>query len=455
MTAGKTVRPETPWPTGMLSPDSLRDLVDNRRITDIVLAVPDMQGRLKGKTFSAPVFLDRMTAGAEMCSYVLATDADMTPLDGFELTGWTRGFGDFLVRPDLDTARMLSTRHSTAVVLGTPLHHDGTPVRVDPRHMLRTQLDRMRDLGYEVKAGVESEFVLFSKEEGTLAPAWSENLDYALDLPPAASGFSRHLSDAMTDAGIGYEAFKTEGAAGQAEVSFAYGDPLAACDEYAVFRLIARDVAGRDGSVPAFMAAPQTGTGSGLHLHVSLWNEHGDPGFVHHRGDELPPVMMHAIAGLVAVLPSMAPLYAPTVNSYKRYRPHSFAPTRFNWGIDHRGCAVRVTGHGDGAHLEIRVAGADANAYLALTAYVAAMTHGIEEKLTPRPACEGDAYQDRSTAPLYADLVEALQYFEHSPTIASSLIGRDVVEHYAQAAHAELDWHRQHVTDTEQRRGIR
>ncbi|MGP4046842.1 glutamine synthetase family protein [Streptomyces sp. 2A115] len=454
MTTGKSVRPATPWLSGAVSEKSLRDAVEARRITEIMLGFPDMQGRLKGKTFSAPVFLERMTSGAEMCSYLLATDTGMNPLDGFELTGWKQGFGDFLVTPDLNTGRVLSTRRSTAIVIGAPFHHDGTPVTVDPRHMLHAQLDRMRGLGYEVKTGVESEFVLFSKWDSGLVPAWSENLDYALDHPPDISDFSRHLSDAMTDTGIPYEAIKTEGAAGQTEVTFEYGDSREACDDYAVFQLLTRDVAGRDGMVPAFMAAPQTGTSSGLHLHVSLWNEHGDPGFAHDRGEDLPPLMMHAIAGLISVSPNLAPLYAPSHNSYKRYQPHSFAPTRYNWGIDHRGCAVRVTGHGTGTHLEVRLAGADANAYLVLTAYLAAMAHGIEEKLTPRPPCEGDAYQDRSTVPVYADLAEALQHFEHSP-IADSLLGKDVVQHYAHAAHAELDWHRRHVTDTEQRRGIR
>ena len=449
-----TVRPATLWPSGAVREEELRDLVGTRRITEIMLAMTDMQGRLKGKTFSAPVFLEKMTGGAEMCSYLLATDTGMNPLEGVELTGWNQGFGDFLVLPDLGTARVLPTRPGTVIMIGAPVHHDGTPLQVDPRHMLRTQLDRMRALGHEVKAGVESEFVLLTDGESGPVPAWNGNLDYALDLPPAAASFSQHLSSALADAGIPYEAFKPEGAPGQAEVTFPYGDALDACDHYAVFRLLARDVAGYDDLVPAFMAAPQTGTGSGLHLHLSLWTEHGDPGFDHHPGQDLPPLMKHAIAGLTSLLPHLAPLYWPGVNSYKRLRPHSFAPTRYNWGIDHRGCAVRVTGHGRRARLEVRLAGSDANAYLALAAYTAAMAHGIEEKLEPRPACEGDAYQDTSAIPVYADLADALQHFEHS-TAAHRLFGEDVVGHYAHAARAELDWHRSHVTDTERHRGIR
>ncbi|MCL6673241.1 glutamine synthetase [Streptomyces panaciradicis] len=150
----------------------------------------------------------------------------------------------------------------------------------------------------------------------------------------------------------------------------------------------------------------------------------------------------------------MAPLYAPTVNSYKRYQPHSFAPTRYTWGFDHRGCAVRVTGHGPGAHLEIRLAGADASAYVAVATYLAAITHGIEEKLTARPACDSDAYQEQHSVPLYDDLAQALAYCELS-TVAHLLLGKDVVRHYAHAAQAELDYHRRHVTDLERQRGIR
>ncbi|MEU9396197.1 glutamine synthetase [Streptomyces sp. NPDC048324] len=178
--------------------------------------------------------------------------------------------------------------------------------------------------------------------------------------------------------------------------------------------------------IPVFMAAPETGVGSGLHLHLhlSLWSEHDEPGFVHHCGEDLPPLMDHAVVGLLSALPHMAPLYAPTPNSYKLFQPHSFAPTRFNWGYDHRGCAVRVTGHGTGAHLEVRLSGAS----LALAACVAAMAHGIEDRLKGRSACDGDAYQEQGPVPLFADLAEALTYFEHS-TIAQRVLGVEVVRH--------------------------
>ncbi|MFE0520840.1 glutamine synthetase family protein [Streptomyces sp. NPDC058954] len=444
----------TPWPAGPVSQDSLQHLLKDRGVTDIMLAVPDLHGRLMGKLFNASVFLEQMTHGAEMCSYILATDVDMRPLDGFDFSGWDQGFGDFLVVPDLDQVRMLPHRPGTALVFGTPVHDDATPVGVAPRHMLATHLNRLREQGYLMKAGVEVEFVLYADEPSGLEPAWNGSLDYGLTPPPAVSDFLRQVSEALRDAGIVYESLKTEGASGQCEVTFAYGDALAICDDYTVFRHIVGEVATRHEMRAVFMAAPETAVGSGLHLHLSLWSEHDEPAFVHHRGQEVPPTMARATAGLISALPHMAPMYAPVTNSYKRYQPRSFAPTRFNWGFDHRGCAVRVTGHGQGARLEVRLAGADTNAYLALAAYTAAVTHGLEEKLTVRPPCDGDAYQDRDSIPLYADLGEALQYFEHS-TIAQLLLGKDVVRHYAHAARAELDWHRRQVTDLERKRGIR
>ncbi|MFL6110283.1 MAG: glutamine synthetase family protein [Catenulispora sp.] len=453
MSAVTTYRPAPFWPQGKQSRGQFNGLVDSGDITDVTLAVPDMQGRLKGKTFRAPHFLDRMAEGTDMCAYLLATDLDMTPLAGFALTGWDQGFGDVLVQPDLDTVWVLPTRPGTALVIGTPLHRDGTPLRVAPRQMLKTQLERLDELGYRIKAGMECEFVLYAEGDSGPAPAWETNLDYSTSHPPIARHFFRHLGDSLNDAGIGYESIKTESAPGQAEVTFPYGDTLAACDDYTVSQLITRDVAEQHQLIPAFMAAPATGIGSGLHLHLSLWSEHDQP-FAHERGQELPPLLERAVAGLLSLLPHLAPLYAPTVNSYKRYAPHSFAPTRYNWGLDHRGCAVRICGHGEDTHLEVRLAGADANAYLALAAYTAAIAHGIEERLTLRPACEGDAYQDRSTVALYGDLATALQHFEHS-TAAHSLLGEDVVKHYARTAHAELDWHRSHVTDLERVRGIR
>ncbi|MFC8520644.1 glutamine synthetase family protein [Streptomyces sp. NPDC057257] len=439
-------------PYGQVTPEELETLVREKRVAEVVLAVPDVQGRLQGKIFNPRVFLDRMPHGAEMCSYILATDPDRAPLDGFDCAGWEQGFSDFLVQPDPATIRILPTQPDSALVLGTPVHDDGAPVEAAPRRMLTRQLERLRELGHLARIGVESEFLLYTNRQASLSPAWEGSLDYSLNPPPGVRSFLGDLGVTLKNAGIAYEAMKAEGAPGQVEVTFAYTDALNACDHYTLFRHMVTDIAGT-GLAPVFMAAPETGVGSGLHLHVSLWSERGEPCFVHHRGQDLSPLMDHAVAGLIGALPHLGVLYAPYVNSYKRYRPKSFAPLRYNWGIDHRGCAIRLAGHGEGARLEVRLAGADANAYLAAAACIASIAYGIEEKLAAPPACGGDAYRDESAMPLPADLGEALQQFDGSP-VADRLLGTDVVRHYTRLAHAELLHHRTHVTDVERQRAI-
>jgi glutamine synthetase len=446
--------------TGHLSVDDLKTTVDNGDITTVLLAVPTMLGQLKGKRLDAPRFLKTIKDGAEMCAYVLATDVDMEALDGFELTGWERGFGDVHIVPDLATIRRLPHMPGTVLIHADALHRSGLPVDVAPRTMLRTQIGRLRDLGLDVKVGVESELMLY---RGTaqqahaagyqgLEPVAPHNLDYALDHPVALTDFFDDLEEVLRGAGTPVEAVKTEGAAGQVEVTFPYGEALAACDAYTVYKHAVKLLGGRHTMTPTFMASPRTDLSSGLHLHLSLWRD-GRNAFAIPDEGELPETMQEAIAGLLSGLPHLTPLFAPNVNSYKRFRPHSFAPTHFTWGRDNRGCAIRVTGHGDGAHLEIRLAGADANPYLALAASLAAIHHGLTERPEFPPETTGDAYQTDDGLPVRADLVEALADFRSSK-LALDAFGPTVVRHYAYAARHEIRWHRHHVTDTERERGF-
>ncbi|MFD5074341.1 glutamine synthetase family protein [Streptomyces sp. NPDC058371] len=439
-------------PAGLISLDELRNAVKHERIAVVMPAVPDMMGRLQGKRIAARHFLDRVDSGAaasEACAYILATDVDMAPLDRFELTGWKDGFQDIGVVADLDTIRVLPYLPGTALVHSDAVYRDNVAVEVAPRRMLQRQLDSLEELGLEVRVGLESEFVLCRGEE----PVSNHNLDYSLNHPPAMADFFRDLEEVLQGSGTPAEAVKTEGAAGQIEVTFPYGPALAACDSYTVYKHATKHLAERRDMVATFMAAPFTGVGSGLHLHLSLWRD-GEPAFATRAGEAAPETMLHAIGGLIAGLPHLGPLYAPHVNSYRRYATsHAFAPQRMNWGYDNRGCAVRVTGHGDGTHLEVRLPGADANPYLVVTAACAAIVHGLTHKLTPSEPTVGDPYADREAVPVHRDLTEALAHFERND-FAEDALGADLVRHYAHAAHAEVDFHRREVTDVDRRRGF-
>ncbi|MFD9042016.1 glutamine synthetase family protein [Streptomyces bottropensis] len=439
----------------------LRNLVKSGAIDTVLLAVPDLQGRLKGKRYDAGHFLQRVAHhGAEVCAYILATDVDMSPADGFELTSWETGYQDLTVRPDLATLRIVPWMPRTVVVLGHAVHECGTPIGIAPRQILQHQLTRLARHGLHAKTGIETEFVLYkgtymdAEQAGyqALQPLSTENLDYSLDHDPVSDRFFRRLHRALAGAGMPVEAIKTEAGPGQVEVTFPYGPALAACDQHLLFKHAVRALGQRARLTPTFMAAPETGRANGMHLHVSLWSKNLSQ--LHAPDDEFEPspTGRYAIAGLLAGLPELGPFYAPNVNSYKRFAPGSFAPTTVSWGRDNRTCAVRVVGRGEGLHLEIRVPGADANPYLALSAVLAAMDHGIERRLPLEAEEMGNAYRTGG-APLPATLTDALSSFENS-AFARAAFGDDVIEHRARLARLELDHDLRTVTDAERRRWL-
>ncbi|MGK4579647.1 glutamine synthetase family protein [Kitasatospora sp. HPMI-4] len=423
----------------------------------------DGLGRLKGKQYEASVLLDRLASGAlrpEVCAYVFATDLAMTPADGFALASWSDGYGDVRLQPAAD-ARLLPWLPRNAVVFADPVAADGRVLPVAPAAVLQQQINALGVHDLEARVGLETEFVLY---RGTLdevaadgfrdlVPVTFDNRDYSLDQPQKVRAFAQRLQSMLALAEMPVEAVKLEGAPGQIEVTFPYGYSEAACEQHVLFKHAVRVIAEDAGLAATFMAAPSDDVGSGLHLHVSLWR--GNEPLLGHPEDtdQLSKPGRHAVAGLLEVLPDLAPLYAPYVNSYKRYREHSFAPTRFSWGWDNRSCAVRVVGHGPGLHLEVRLPGADANPYLALAATLAAARYGIENALELPPPCSGNAYQDDSTRAVPATLEEAVRAFEAS-AVAAALFGPDVVAHYSAAARAELRAHHRRVTDVEIARGF-
>ncbi|MFJ8506305.1 glutamine synthetase family protein [Streptomyces avermitilis] len=427
----------------------------------MLLAVPDLQGRLKGKRYDANHFLKRIAHhGVEWCAYILATDVDMSPADGFALTSWETGYQDLSVQPALSTLRVVPWLPRTVVVLGDAVHHDGTPIEIAPRQILHQQLTRLSRHGLHPKAGIETEFAVYkgtyadAEQAGYqgLQPLTTENLDYALDHDPVSDRFFRRLQRALAGAGMPVEAIKTEAGPGQVEVTFPYGGALTACDQHPLFKHAVRTLGSRAGLAPTFMAAPETGRANGLHLHISLWSKAisqlHEPGSDH----ELSQIGRHAIAGLLDGLPELAVFYAPNVNSYKRFSPGSFAPTMFTWGYDNRTCAVRLVGRGEGLHLEIRVPGADANPNLAMSAALAAIDHGLERRLPLGPEETGNAYR-AGGIPVPPTLGHARTAFQNS-TLAQEAFGAEVVEHYARLAQLELDHDQRLVTDAERQRWL-
>jgi glutamine synthetase len=444
-----------------LGMDELRAHVVAGAIDTVVLAIVDMQGRLQGKRFQAGFFLDEVARhGSEACDYLLAVDVDMNTVPGYAIAGWETGYGDFAMVPDPATLRVLPWQEGTALLLADLTTIEGAAVRQAPRQVLRDQLALLAGCGLAAKAGTELEFCVYqdSYEDAWrqayrgLTPANQYNADYSILGTGRVAPLLRAIRNGMTGAGMTVESAKGECNLGQHEIAFRYDDALVTCDNHAIYKTGAKEIAAQRGQSLTFMAKPNDREGNSCHIHCSLWLQDGTPALAGSGGYGFAPLMERYLAGQLRCLPDFTLLYAPNINSYKRYREGSFAPTAVAWGRDNRTCALRVVGHGPSLRVENRVPGGDVNPYLAVAGIVAAARYGLEHDLPLPEPCTGNAYTagyDR----VPGTLRDALARWESSE-IARWAFGDEVVEHYANAARVELAAFESAVTDWEMYRGF-
>ncbi|CAM5592764.1 glutamine synthetase family protein [Streptomyces pilosus] len=449
--------------TPPLAVEELRTLVAAGGIDTVVLAFPDMQGRLQGKRFAARFFLDEVLRhGTEGCNYLLAVDAEMNTVDGYAMSSWETGYGDFAMFPDLDTLRRVPWNEGTALVVADLAWADGSPVVAAPRQILRRQLDRLAALGLTAQVGTELEFIVFRNtyeqawDAGYrgLTPANQYNVDYSVLGTGRVEPLLRRIRNEMAAAGLTVESAKGECNPGQHEIAFRYDEALVTCDQHAVYKTGAKEIAAQEGVSLTFMAKYDEREGNSCHIHLSLADAAGDSAMPGSAGepDSMSAVMRHFLAGQLAALREFSLLYAPHINSYKRFQPGSFAPTAVAWGRDNRTCALRVVGHGRSLRFENRLPGGDVNPYLAVAGMVAAGLYGVEQKLELPEPCAGNAYAaDYEHVP--TTLREAAELWETS-AIAKAAFGEEVVAHYRNMARVETDAFDAAVTDWELRRSF-
>ncbi|MEU7524544.1 glutamine synthetase family protein [Saccharothrix sp. NPDC042600] len=443
----------------MLTVEELRGLVDTGEIDTVLVAIVDMQGRLQGKRCAARYFLDEVLAhAAEGCNYLLAVDVDMNTVAGYSMSSWDRGYGDFVMKPDLSTLRRVPWHEGTAMVLCDVEWENGDPVVASPRQVLRRQLDRLAERGLQAFVGTELEFIVF---DDTYEDAWKRgyrdltpsnqyNVDYSLLGTARIEPLLRAIRNHMAGAGLEVESAKGECNPGQHEIAFRYKEALATCDNHSVYKTGAKEIAAQHGKSLTFMAKYNEREGNSCHIHLSLRATDGTPVFA--EGHGMSALMKSFLAGQLAGLRELTYFLAPNVNSYKRFVPGSFAPTAVAWGRDNRTCALRVVGHGQSLRFENRVPGGDVNPYLAVAALIAAGLHGVENELQLEDAFEGNAYgSDRATVP--TTLRDAASLLAQSG-IAREAFGKDVVDHYLNAARVELAAYDSTVTDWERIRGF-
>ncbi|MCT1764678.1 glutamine synthetase family protein [Brevibacterium casei] len=444
-----------------LTLDELRRLTEAGEIDTVVVAVTDAQGRLQGKRLGAQFFLDDVAGhGSEACNYLLAVDVDMNTVDGYEMSSWETGYGDMVMQPDLATLRLIPWQPGTAMVNCDLLWTTGAEVTASPRQILKKQLDRLAEAGMSAHVGTELEFITFdtsyedafaSKYQG-MTPANQYNVDYSLLGTARIEPLLRDIRNSMAGAGLYVEGAKGECNFGQHEITFRYQQALKACDDHAVYKNGAKEIAAQHGKSITFMAKYDQKEGSSCHIHLSFRSADGDMVMAGDGEHGFSPLMEHFIAGQLACIEDFTYFFAPNINSYKRFVEGSFAPTAVAWGFDNRTCAFRVVGSGPSLRVECRVGGADLNPYLAAAALIAAGLHGIENELELPPITEGNAYTTDAKR-LPTTLTGARDLLENSE-IAKAAFGDDVVRHYVHAADVELDAYNATVTDWERIRGF-
>ncbi|MFD0734501.1 glutamine synthetase family protein [Planotetraspora mira] len=450
------------WTGGtVLDVDQLRGDIEAGRVDTVLLAVTDMQGRLQGKRLSARYFLEEVLShAAEGCNYLLAVDVDMNTVDGYAMSSWERGYGDFVMKPDLTTLRRVPWQEGTVLLLADLVWEDESDVVPSPRQILRRQIARLADRGWTAFVGTELEFCVYNdtyedawrRGYRDLTPANLYNVDYSLLGTARIEPLLRKIRLGMEGAGLYVESAKGECNLGQHEIAFRFSDALTTCDNHVIYKNGAKEIAAQEGSSITFMAKPNQREGNSCHIHISLRDADGRPVMAGTEPHGLSKVGEHFIAGQLAALKDLTLFYAPNINSYKRYVPGSFAPTAVKWGIDNRTCSLRLVGHGPSLRIENRVPGGDVNPYLAVSALIAAGLRGIEEELPLEEPYAGNAYAaGAETVP--STLRDALSLWEGSD-LAEAAFGKDVVEHYANNARVELAAYDAAVTDWELYRGF-
>ena len=445
-----------------LTSEELRRAVAEGAIDTVSVAITDMQGRLQGKRIDADYFVDEVMEGyTEGCNYLMAVDIDMNTVDGYAMSSWDSGYGDMVMRPDLSTLHRVPWQPGTVGVLCDLETEEGDPVAPSPRQVLRRQLDALAAAGYQAFVGTELEFIVFQDtyEEAWLSgyrdltPANLYNVDYSMLGTARVEPLLRRIRMCMAGAGMVVESAKGECNLGQHEIAFKYQDALRTCDNHVVYKTGAKEIAAQEGMSLTFMAKYNEREGNSCHIHLSFRGTDGSMVLAdHHADDGLSGVGRAFIAGQLAHAAELTLLYAPQINSYKRYVPGSFAPTAVRWGRDNRTCAFRLVGHDASLRLENRVPGGDVNPYLAVAGMVAAGLDGITRGLSLEDPFVGNAYASDS-AHVPSSMAEALTLWEGSTWVRDTF-GAEVQEHYANMARVEIAAYGKAVTDWERFRSF-
>ena len=450
---------------GNLTLEKLKKLVKAGTIDTVLVALVDMQGRLMGKRMQANYFLESGVNETHSCNYLLATDMEMETVEGYKSTSWSAGYGDYTMKPDLSTLRLVPWLEGTAMVLCDVIDHEThKEVPHSPRAILKKQIARLEALGMKATMATELEFFLFkqsfeeAQDKGyrNIDVISAYNEDYHIFQTTKEEDVIRAMRNGLYGAGIPIEGSKGEADSGQEELNVKYSDALDCADNHVITKNGCKEIAWAKGRAITFLAKwDDSAAGSSSHVHQSLWTTKGKSLFFDPEAEYgMSKMMRHYLAGLLTHASEITYFLAPYINSYKRFAKGTFAPTKAIWSLDNRTAGYRLCGAGTKAvRIECRVGGSDLNPYLALAALLCAGLDGIENKLELEPEFTGDAYAAEKERGIPQTLRDAVVALDESKLLRSSL-GDDVVDHYVRAGSWEQEEYDRRVTDWEVARGF-
>ncbi|MBZ0147005.1 MAG: glutamine synthetase family protein [Pseudorhodoplanes sp.] len=450
---------------GNLSFDQLKKAVKSGNIDTVVVAMVDMQGRLVGKRFHAQFFVDGGHEETHACDYLLANDIDMEPVPGYAAASWEKGYGDFVLKPDMSTLRRLPWLEGTALVLADVLDHHHHDLPHSPRGMLKKQIARLKKDRMRAFFASELEFYLFDESFESAAQKKFANLktagtyieDYHVLQTTKEEGVMRAIRNGLQGAGIPVENSKGEWGPGQEEINVRYADALTMADNHVILKNGVKEIAWSQGKSVTFMSKWNYGlAGSSSHVHASLWDIAGKNSLFYDPKAEfgMSPLMRSFVAGQLKYANDITYFLAPYINSYKRFQVGTFAPTKAVWSRDNRTAGFRLCGEKSKAiRIECRIGGADLNPYLAFAGLLAAGLAGVEEKLKLDAPHSGDAYHGAKLPEVPKTLREAAESLKSSKMLRAAF-GDAVIDHYVHTANWEQFEYDRRITDWELMRGF-
>ncbi len=448
-----------------LSFEALKRAVADGEIDTVLACMVDMQGRLIGKRFQAEYFLDSGFEETHCCNYLLANDIDMEPVPGYAAASWTKGYGDFVLKPDLSTLRRVPWLEGTALVLCDVQDHHNHDLPHSPRGILKQQVERLTERGYTGMFASELEFYLFNESYEDIHEKNYKNPktagyyieDYNILQTTREEPVMRAIRKHLQAIGIPVENSKGEWGPGQEEINVRYCDALTMADRHVIIKHACKEIALLQGKSITFMAKWRYDlAGSSSHIHNSLWSLDGKKPLFFDAEKEfgMTDLMRSWVAGQLKYANDITCFLAPYINSYKRFQVGTFAPTRAVWSRDNRTAGFRLCAEGTkGIRIECRIGGADLNPYLAFAALIAAGLAGIDEKLTLEAPFEGDAYGGEKLPEVSKTLRESTLALKNSSMLRQAF-GDEVVAHYVHTANWEQVEYDRRITDWELQRGF-